>query len=434
MRLEAVLGQATPTPKPLPNPKLWFKQGPGVYVDVQREGKTFYLIPKDGGSPRKIDEDAANREALAALTPEQQVAQDVLMEDEPGVEIDEVQETIRILGQEPTKQEPKQIPFLPTALATLKHFGCDFKVIPTEAGIFDRKNGNTWRNAPGFRGILREDTMAILDMSTDAYEIVQSWDALSLGDVAARKKLLEYAYAWQSVRNRRIRGIGKEKGTNETVIGQQVGIQFTLPSIKVDAFNGRMQAGGALVTSHDGSLAIRATGCLVFGGVSIFHMAIESWKHTSKVAERMATADEVFSYLVRAARGLVAAAVATIQVPDHEAVDVVLRAIEPKLFAPAPEKGSMPDADRDTLIKLAADKLDACRKRLQNAAERFASKHDDVYLGGFRFVLAAPFAMSNREVSAHSYYDGLARERMTAALFALANHAGMVNAGMVPEA
>ena len=37
-------------------------------------------------------------------------------------------------------------------------------------------------------------------------------------------------------------------------------------------------------------------------------------------------------------------------------------------------------------------------------------------------------------VTAASYFDGLARERMTAALVALARHAGCLEAGMVPPA
>lgn len=419
-RLQAVVGSSEARLVPAQHP--WFKR-PGVYVQTERDGNVYYVVPATG-SPRRVTKEAAEEAALVELG-------DVAVAANEAAKAQQARDAARADGFEASPLEG--IAF-PTALDCLQKFGAEFEVFAEQNARLDGTR------VPGWRNILRragnkDGSDSVLHVATDAYEIVPQRVALSLLDRLARlgNAGIRYRFAWASREMMRVRAPGEEKGRNVEINGRRVGLSFDVPSVEVRAFAGRVHAGGSLVTSHDGSTAIRATACLTFAGITIFHVNVRSWRHSSKVATRLAQSKEAFSYLVNAARSLVRDAEATINVPDDEAADVVLRATAPELFEADPAIGSMPDADRAAKIKAKADKLAASRKRLHDRARAITSEHKDVFLGGFRYVLAAPSAFSNRAITAASYYDGLARERMTAALVALARHAGMVDAGIVPE-
>lgn len=416
LRLLAVLGVSEAQPTPIAEPRLWFKT-PGVYVESTRDGNVYYVVP-EVGSPRRVEQEEAERTARAELSPLQQAASEALR-------AEQARDAARRSGFEAS---PLHDIRFPTALDCLNQFGAEFEVFAEQD---HRKDGTP---VPGWRNIIRRDTNVTLHCATDAYEIVPQSVALSLLDKLARQgqQGIVYRYAWASKENMRVRAPGAEKGENVEIVGRRVGIRFDVPTVETQAFAGRVSAGGTLMTSHDGSTAIKATACLTFGGVTIFHVDVRSWRHSSQVALRLTQSKEAFTYLVRAARGLVRDAEATVNVPDDEAADVVLRALAPELFEADPVIGSMPDADRLAKIKQKADKLASSRQRLHARAQLLTSQNPDVFLGGFRYVLAAPHFASNRAVSEASYYDGLARKRMTAALVALARHAGMVEAGIVP--
>ena len=386
-------------------------------MDVQRDGNVYYIVGQDGA--RKVSRGDAERLALASLTPDQQAAHDMA------------------LARAARAVDPYAAPAgldaeYPTALECLQACGTDFDVVPEslrrrdEAGVASKVDG--WR---AIVRVVAGTLGVVLHVATDAYEIVLQRVALALLDVAAAAGRIRYRYSWMSTDQVRVRAIGVERAHNVAVVGRRVGIRFDLPGLS--AFSGRVQAGGTLVTSHDGSTAIRATACLTFAGVSVFHLHTASWRHTSRVAERLTQSNEALDYLARAARGLIRDAEATLNVPDDEAADVVLHALAPELFESVTEAAVPDKAERATAQQERDEKLAASRKRLVDGAALLADAHKDVYLGGFRFVLAAPGFASNREISMQSYYDGLARERMTTALLALARHSGLVNAGMVPE-
>ena len=423
-KLEAVPGAAQARLAPAPHP--WFKH-PGAYVEVRHDERVYYIV-SDTGTAR-VEQGEAERYALAALTPEQQVAHDV-----------NTATADRDVRRDPDAALPGLDSQYPTALECLQaHPGCEFEVVAQSVRRQDaaEPGAELTPPIPGWRAIVRLVAGAIgvvLHIATDAYEIVQSRVALSLLDRAARRGVLLYRFAWASIDAVRIRAIGAERATTQTVEGRRVGIRFDLPSVEARAFSGRMQAGGTLVTSHDGSTAIRATACLTFGGVSIFHVDTASWRHSSQVAHRLAQADAALDYLIRAASGLMRDAEGTVNVPDDEAAEVVLRALAPKLYERITEAQYPVHEEWVAAEKEQHERCVKAYKRLQDRASELTSMHKDVYLGGFRFVLAAPHFASNRQVSTNSYYDGLARERMTTALLALARHAGVVNAGMVPEA
>lgn len=396
----------------------WFKH-PGVYVQDGRDGNVYYVV-SESCSPRRVEKDVAERAALAALAPEQQAAHESLL-------AAQAREAARADGFEAS---PLDGVLYPTALDCLTACGAEFDVVPDT--IYRRKADGTFLAIPGWRHIFRPDRETTLHCVTDAYEAVPQRDPLSMLDGMARQGAVLYRHAWESTERMRVRPVGDETGTNVRIDGRRVGIRFDVPSVETRAFDGRVKAGGSLVTSHDGSTAIRATACLTFASITIFNVDVRSWRHSSKVAARLSQSKEAFAYLVRAARGLVRDAEATVNVPDDEAADVVLRAMEPVLFE-APPVGSLPDDERAAIIRSRAEKVTAARLRLHTRARTITAEHPDVFLGGFRYVLAAPSAFSNRTISAASYYDGLARDRMTTALIALARHAGMVNAGVVPE-
>lgn len=399
---------------------------PGAYAEHTTEAGVlrvnYYIVPVTG-APYRIDKDTAESFARSQATPVELVAHDVTL-------AEQARAAARADGFEASPLDSIE---LPTCADLLAKFKVDFRVVARDAAYSEMVgDARTYFDAPGFRVTKREDDGTVLHASTDAYQVVQSVDALSLLDRAARKGEILYRNAWESIKQKRIRAVGAERGKNVEIRGQEVGIRFEVAGVRVSAFEGRVTAGGTLTTSHDGSTSIQARACLQFSGVTIFALDVESWRHTSKVEDRLSASKEALDYLLRAARGLVRDAEATVNVPDDEAADVVLRAVAPDLFKPVP--ASLDPKVTAEATKARDAKLVESRKRLHAAAQRWTNREKDCYLGGFRYVLAAPEFASNRAITAASYFDGLARERMTAALVALARHAGCLEAGMVPAA
>lgn len=401
------------------------RSNPGAYVEVDREERSFYIVPKEG-KPFRSNEHAATTFALDMLSAEDKARHEMMLA---------VASRNAARRDDSFAASPLEGVEFPTCADLLRKFECDFRVVAKNAGYFEPmvpgKSDATWHLSPGFRMTVREDNGVTLHASTDAYQIVQSVDALNLLDGFAKKRGILYRYAWKSIESQRVRAVGAERGKNVDIEGRRVGIRFDLDGVR-GAFDGRISAGGTLVTSHDGSTAIKATACLYFAGVTIFHTNVRSWRHTSKVEARLDDSKDALEYLVRAARALVRDAEACATVSSEEACDVVLRAVAPDLFAAVPD--TLDEVKRAELVKARATKLVECRKRLHAAAATWRRNAGETNIGGFAYVLAAPHFASNRAVGVESYFDGLARERMTTALLAVARHAGMVEAGIVPDA
>lgn len=399
---------------------------PGAYAEHTTEAGVlvvnYYVVPPTG-APFRTDKDTAEAVAKTQAAPVELVAHDVALAEAARV-------AARADGFEGSPLDSIEVPTCADLLAKWK---VDFRVVARDAAYSETIDGvRTYTDAPGFRCTKREDDGTVLHASTDAYQVVQSEGALNLLDRAARKGEILYRSAWESVRAKRIRAVGAERGRNVVIRGQEVGIRFEVAGVRVAAFDGRVRAGGTLTTSHDGSSSIQATAALHFSGVTIFALDVKSWRHSSQVEERLGKSKEALDYLIRAARGLVRDAEATVDVPDDEAADVVLRAVAPELFAPVP--ANLDPKKTAEATKARDVKLVESRKRLLAAAQRWTNREKGCYLGGFRFVLAAPEFASNRAVTEGSYFDGLARDRMTKALVALARHAGCLEAGLVPAA
>lgn len=424
-RLAFRVGSTEPSLSPVAQSAI--RKTPGAYAESTTEGAAtvvnYYIVPVTG-APYRTDKDTAEAFAKSQASDVELAAHDVAL-------YEATRTANRADGFESSPLDSIE---LPTCADLLRKFGCDFRVVAKNAAYSESpvNDAKTYYDAPGFRMTVREDDGTVLHASTDAYQVVQSVDALNLLDRAARKGEILYRSAWQSLKSKRIRAVGAERGKNVDIHGQEVGIRFEIDGVRSSSFGGRVAAGGTLSTSHDGSSAIKATACLHFSGVTIFATDVKSWRHTSMVGDRLEESKEALDYLIRAARGLVRDAEATVNVPDDEAADVVLRAVAPELFAVV--KPSLDPKDTAAAVKVQAAKLVAARLRLHAAAQVWTNREKDCYLGGFRYVLAAPSFASNRVITTASYFDGLARERMTAALLALARHAGCLEAGMVPDA
>ena len=415
-RLTFVVG--TVSPRLTEVDKSTIRSTPGAYTEVDRDTTNYYIVPATG-APRRATRTEAETVALGEFSLSDLTAHNMALANAARKEA-------RKDGFEASPLD--NIKFR-TAADLLREFECDFSVVARDACY---KVGDVHHDAVGFRATVREDNGVTLHMSTDAYEVVQSVNALNLFDRAAAKGEILYRYAWQSIESQRVRAVGAERGHNVEIRGRRVGIRFGVDGVKSMTFGSRIEAGGTLVTSHDGSTAIKATACLTFAGVTIFHVDVRSWRHSSQVAARLETGKDALDYLARATRGLVRDAEATVGVSNVDAANTVLRALAPELFEPV--AANLDPKVTAELQKARDQKLTDCRLRLHSAAKRFDSLNEAQGIGGFAYVLAAPFFASNREVNAASYYDGLARERMTTALLALARFAGMVDAGIVPEA
>lgn len=409
-KLQFVPGRISPDL--LDAPRVWFRQ-PGSYVEERRGMLTYYLVPKDG-TPKMVSRDEAEQAAREELTPEQDAADGHLK------------------ARADRERDPDAAPAglsnpYPSALDCLRaHPGTDFGVHAER--IYRQAPDGSFQPVDGYRLVARDDTRAVLHAASDAYEEVSQAIPLSLLDAEATEGRIAYRYAWASSDLQRVRGVGSEVGKNVVVNGRRVGIRFDVPGVSSRIAG--LAAGGTLVTSHDGSTAIRATACLTLAGVTVFHTNTHSWRHSSKVEDRLKQSRATLLYLARAASGLVRDAEACVRVPAAEAADTVLRAVAPELYEEAPalgEEGARTPEERQEWIEEQTNERARCLQRLHETAGRFWGE-----LGGLRFVLAAPYSRSNRAPRERSYYDGSARERISAALVALARHAGVAEAGMVP--
>lgn len=427
--LEVLPGQE-PGPAPTAAPKDWFKRV-DCYVEIGRGSPVYWSVRAGAKHPARV----TLQEAVTckqALNPADAVAHDILMERAPAEPV------------EPEAPAPG-VAFYPTALDCMKAYTTDFRVVarPIRRGaeplVIESTGSSVDPNPdwpltpiiPGYRSIDREDTGVTLHVATDAYEPAQSETVLSMPDAAVARGEAAYTYSWQSVTQARIRPTHEGGAKTMTIQGRQVGILFTLPSVRSgNRFGGKVWAGGTLVTSHDGSMAATRTACLVFNGTPLFHPVTGTWRHTLAVngmIEEQGRAS--MDFLVRSARGLVRDAEATIDVGPVVAADLILRAIRPELYEEI--SGAITAEDAAELAEAREKMIVRATERLDHEAARITDSCG-VALGGFAYVLASPYAFSNR-VSRQSLYDGTARERMTLALLTLARHAGLAEAGMVPE-
>lgn len=456
-----VLQPGETSPRSVAPPHPWYKH-PGVYVQRDRDTLRFYRVTPTLVVEPVVDEDAATRLVLSTATDAEQVAHDAVAERVAKLTAQRVGPEV---GQLP--EGSREAETYKTALSLLAARGLDWQVkseiirrqdaapklvsvpvIPEDvrkvldilrtdlpggdglAEIVERSFPTTLTpEIPEWQAVVRADKGYVLHVATTSYALVQHTEALAMCDFAAAEGTVEYRDAYASTRAYR----AHKGGEIRTVEGETIGLRFEVPG----ASRSWVRAGGFLSTSHDGSSAIRATACMTVAGVTIFHRVTDSWKHTRKVAEKLTFGRQAMAFLARSLDALVRDADAARGVGDAEAAEIVLRTVAPDCYAePNP---NMTPTDQASWRKVRDDKREKALDRLHKYvagidARTYAAKPGDAdYLGGLRYVVAAPYALSNR-VGDSSLVFGGGRDRMTNALVALARHAGIEGAGLVPDA
>lgn len=319
---------------------------------------------------------------------------------------DEAEETVR-LQQSIDQQVASRLTAQPmtdaghltrTAQQVLAEAGLDF--VPERRELFSNPApeggvdaSQTMLPVPSHRRIVRGDTGLHLSVMAETYTPVAARDWFGILDQAACDKRLDF--------------------TRATMFNATQELAFRLPGCP----SPRVDVGGALTTSHDGTCALRATASVRVQTrnytYTIYSSRSYSTRHTTFVADRVRNlATPIMNHVVESSESLIAAVAAAIDTPLVAAVDVVLRTLAERIETRA--KVEPTDDDVQAAAKRAKAQADA-RTELLGWASAF-----DTELGGLRAVLAAgEFGMRNG-ASDHAWNHGTARDRATEALLAIA--------------
>jgi hypothetical protein len=244
---------------------------------------------------------------------------------------------------------------------------------------------------PTHRRIIRQDTGAHLSVMGSGYAPVPARELFSILDPMAKQGRIAYGAAmlWNATQS----------------------LHFSLPYDGVEG----LTVGGVMVTSHDGSHALRAVATVMVGGRTIY--AAPNWgtRHTKRMKDRIdEMAPAIMETVVSESEALILFAANAQVCGAAEATAAILALPMFQEILTRRAKVEVTDSDEVAAGKRATALAEATTE-LAGVASNYPTR-----LGGLRFVLAAGAFGGRGLPTEESWHYNVARARATAALQACA--------------
>lgn len=397
---------------------------PGLYVATEGVGKATKVIAwevKENGDREGITVDEAERRASAKLSGSARVAHEITVAQRTS--------TTGIVESELDEENPPQ-----TAREALARRGHDFDIEVRPCLDLVRVLENQ-TDLGAIAGLKANEIPGMSDEAIVALEkagVITSRKRVVRADTKAELSVMGIGYAERPARSW-FGILDPHAKAGRISFGQSyVNEDSTLQSLSFHLAGSTSRicrAGGTLSTSHNGFISLTATATVtVPGGYTVYAMDELKFRHTLNVDEATeGLAKEIIGYVIESAEAMTIAAANAVVLDSDTAAAAVIDNLEAKRQTITKRAKLDPMmTDEEKKAKIAEARAEGLA-RLHTIAARF-----DAHLGGLRYVLAAGvFSWNETQAPAandSSWHYGVARDRATDALLALANVGGELRA------